>query len=112
MNHCYFDKKGFWHQCDNPELQGDCNGCKYEHVIASTYYSLCHWCGTEIEHRHVRYFCSKQHQNDWKSARMSYENEEAINGDMYWSSDKGADPVFTIEDIRKIQIIMLGRSRV
>ncbi|MFA5429922.1 MAG: hypothetical protein WC329_02035 [Candidatus Omnitrophota bacterium] len=112
MHNCYFDKKGFWHECDNPNLQGNCIGCKYEHIIASAYYTLCHWCGKQIEARHPKTFCSKEHQNAWRSERMSYDNKTAIEGDMYWSDGGGAVPIYDIKELRIAQKEMLGGARI
>ncbi len=102
MIHCYFDKRGIWHECDNlPDA--DCIGCKYERIIARSCTTLCQWCGKEISARTLRNFCSQQHRNNFLTESLSY--NKGIDGSPFYG-----EPSFTIEQVREIQKQMFGMS--
>lgn len=106
MDKCYFDKRGIFIDCDRKEKE--CDGCKYEKVIAQTFSSLCHYCSREITARTYRAFCNKDCRNNWQRDRMSYDSEWATGGGLFWTEGDGVCPIFTKEELEEVQIKMLG----
>lgn len=99
---CYIDKKGIFHACKGKDnFEKDCEGCKHEHIIADTFWSLCHWCGEIIESRHPRIFCDEICRNKWLSARVSADGLKEGKGGLYWSEGFGACPIYTLKELEE-----------
>ena len=96
-NHCYFDKKGIWHECNRTVK--DCDGCEYEHVIARTLCMLCHYCGKEIIANKTKAFCNENCRNRWLSARMCPDN--LVAGCVFWTEGYGLNCIQTEEELRE-----------
>ena len=105
MSHCYFDKKGIWHEC-NREVK-ECDGCEYEHVMARTLYMLCHWCGKEIIANRTKAFCDEDCRNGWLHARMCPDNIAC--GGIFWTEGAGLNLIQTEVELKECHKVMLGR---